>query len=329
MFRVYAVRPTGVSLRGRGQRETIGWSTVRWRAALTLLACAILVASLGHPTAVALKVALLAPELADTPIRPLEWLGPSPRVEEYTFSDATGTVDCDLYLPLTPGTHSGVILLTGVFGTRRDAAMVRFAQGLARSGAVVLVPESSTLRSGDILPDEIDAMVNALAYLRDRPEVDPQRVGLIGFSVGGSLALRTAESDIGQAQVAFVGVSGAYFDARELLQEIATREITESGQRVAWQPHPVATYTLLRQVIGALPDSGDVAILWRVLLDGEPMSDSDGNALSPPGRSVMALAEAPPSAHVTDLIDALPSSSLARLDAISPSTRIDRLRARL
>src|SRR5690349_5051240 len=88
-----------------------------------------------------------------------------------------------------------IILYTAAFGLRHEPP-VRFAEALARSGAVVMVPESAALRAGDIAPEEVDGLLKALAYLRARPDVDPARIGIFGFSAGGSIVLLTAETDV-------------------------------------------------------------------------------------------------------------------------------------
>ena len=46
-----------------------------------------------------------------------------------------------------------------------------------------MVPTSSRLGAGQILPEEVDAIVQAVELLRGRDDVDPTRVGIVGFSV--------------------------------------------------------------------------------------------------------------------------------------------------
>jgi cephalosporin-C deacetylase-like acetyl esterase len=137
------------------------------------------------------------------------WLSAPPQQFEYDYQSATGPIESDLYLPAEGGQHGAVILYTGAFGFRREPAFVRFAESLARSGAVVMVQESAALRAGEIAPEEVSGLLQALTYLQPRPEVDPSRMGIFGFSAGGSLVLLAAESDAGRDQIAFVNIFGA------------------------------------------------------------------------------------------------------------------------
>src|SRR5919198_1474368 len=204
--------------------------------ALPLVVVGLLV---SHPGRVAARTVLLMPEVyPDAPVRPLLWVSSPPRHEEYAYSSAAGQVDCDLYLPQGGGRHGTVILYTGAFGLRRAPAFVQFAEALARSGAVVLVPESTALRAGDIRAEEVDTLLQAVSYLRARPEVDPSRVGIFGFSAGGSLVLLAAETELGRQQIAFVNIFGAYYDAGDLLRQVAEDRIEADGGSEDWEPDP-------------------------------------------------------------------------------------------
>lgn len=165
---------------------------------LPLLLVAFALALLSHPGRAAVQVMLLLPEMfVDAPVRPLRWFGAPPRHEEFGFESPTGRVDSDLYLPESGGRHGALVLFTGAFGLRRDANLVRLAEGLARSGAVVAVPESANLLQGEPRADEVVGLLEVVRYLSQRQEVDPGRIGLLGFSAGGSLALLAAEDPVG------------------------------------------------------------------------------------------------------------------------------------
>ena len=111
--------------------------------------------------------------------------------------DGSGEPDlAELWLPAWASAErpAGAILL--VFGVnnlgRNHPAIVRVADALARTGVAVLVPDSRTLLEGRLEVAEIDGVVEAFQTLAARPEVDRERVGIVGFSVGGSLALLAA-----------------------------------------------------------------------------------------------------------------------------------------
>src|SRR5688572_2281465 len=136
------------------------------RAVLVLGLLAVVLGSVWQPTRVAAKTLLLLPDMFPTsPVRPLTWLTPAPRVEEYSYDFSAGHVDADIYYPGRGERHGALILLLGAVGfPRRDPTLVRFADGLSRSGAVVMIPESTTLQQGDILPEEVDGLLEAVRY---------------------------------------------------------------------------------------------------------------------------------------------------------------------
>jgi dienelactone hydrolase len=225
--------------------------------------------SLTHPGRVALKTVLVLPELLpDAPVHPLLWVTSPPRHEEHGFQSAVGHVDFDLYLPADGARHGAIVFYTGAFGLRRDPSFVQAAEAIARSGAVVMVPESAALRNGEILPTEVDALREEIAYLRARPEVDPNRIGIVAFSAGGSIVLLAAEDEVIRDQIAFLNIFGSYYDARELLLAVASHEVEVDGAGRPWHPSEVSVYTFAKQVVMSLPDHEDRDILAR--LPGAP-----------------------------------------------------------
>src|SRR6266516_2100355 len=128
----------------------------------------------SHPGRVAAITLLLLPDMFPTsPLRPLTWITQAPSFDEYSYDFSIGHVDSDVYLPAGGDRHGALIMLLGAVGfPRRDPALGRFADGRSRAGAVVMIPESSNLQQGEIQPGEVDGLLQAVAYLRDRPEVD-------------------------------------------------------------------------------------------------------------------------------------------------------------
>jgi acetyl esterase/lipase len=301
------------------------------RVVVALVVLSTLLIVLTHPGRVAAKTLLLLPDFFPTsPLRPLTWVTAAPSVQEYNYDFSAGHVDSDIYLPASGGRHGALIVLLGAVGfPRRDPTLVRFADGLSRSGAVVMIPESSSLQAGDLLPEEVDGLLRAVAYLQSRPEVDPARVGLLGFSVGGSMALLAAEDERGREQIAFLNVFGAYEDATDLLRAVAAHEIRVDGRRVAWEPAELTTWVFSRQLILRLPDERDRQILTGVFLEKQPEAEAALTELSPDGQLVLELFREPTAQRVDEILTELPSSIREHLRAISPSLNLDRLRADL
>jgi uncharacterized protein len=92
-----------------------------------------------------------------------------------------------IFVPREPGRYPAVVFVHGA-GRGSRSALLDQAEFLARAGIVALVYDKRTVgysfasRDFDLLAD--DALA-AVRLLRERPEVDPSRVGLWGVSEGG------------------------------------------------------------------------------------------------------------------------------------------------
>ena len=116
----------------------------------------------------------------NSPVRPIAWLTPTPRVERFEANYPGGIVEADIYVPGGGGRHGAIIMALGARPIANDApVVVRFADGLSRLGIVVMVPESSGLTVGKVTREEIDLLVREFEELSRRPDVDPQRIGFI------------------------------------------------------------------------------------------------------------------------------------------------------
>src|SRR5918997_5380568 len=191
---------------------------MRWlrRIGLVLLVLVVLAVA-WEPTRVGLQTAVLLPNLIDAGPKPLNLFSEAPRRSSVPYRTPVGQDDADLaelWLPAWASAErpAGAMLL--VFGVnnlgRNHPVIARVADALARTGVAVLVPDSRTLLEGRLEVGEIDGVVRAFQFLAARPEVDRERVGVVGFSVGGSLALLAAADPRIATGVRWVNAFGAF-----------------------------------------------------------------------------------------------------------------------
>lgn len=148
----------------------------------------------------------------------LAWLaGPAPveaagvRDADVEYPGSEGAMPARLYLPEGAGRRPGVLVLHGIDGPQ--PVMEAFARNLAAEGFVTLTPDLFSLHEfgseGRVdHPLVLGDLAGALAFVKQLPEVDPARIGVVGFSFGGRLAVLAAalHPDI-RAAVDYYGVT--------------------------------------------------------------------------------------------------------------------------
>ena len=220
-----------------------------------------------------------------------------------------------------------MLLVLGVNNVGRNHPVVaRVADALARTGVAVLVPDSRVLLEGRLEAGEVDGVVTAFELLAARPEVDPERVGIVGFSVGGSLALLAASDPRIADEVQWVNAFGAFADAATYLAAVSAHAFHgDRGEEVAWTPSPLAREIYLRFMLDQVPSTADRRALDEALGAGvlaaeRPPPDAELRASleTEVARTIHDLLTARSLADAERAIAALPATSRAFIDAISP-----------
>ena len=125
------------------------------------------------------------------------------------FHSGTTTISVEVSTPPTAGKHPAVLVVYGTDGMSElhgfGTAIRNFAAGLAAAGFVALIPNYLESTGTDPGVDTVwpalagcrDTWVNCLAdaarFADARPDVQSGKLGIVGFSLGGNLALRLAK----------------------------------------------------------------------------------------------------------------------------------------
>lgn len=292
-----------------------------------------------QPARVAVQTAFLVPSILDAGPRPLDWLTAAPRRETVTWRTATdGTPDlADLWLPPSATAdrpHGAILLVLGVNNVGREyPAVVRFAEALARTGAVVMIPDSRLLLSGRVAPEEVDGVVAAYRILAARPEVDSARVGMVGLSVGGALALLAAADPRIAEEVRWVNAFGSYADAPRFLAAVMAGAYRDAdGSAVAWEPAQLARDVAAGLLLDLIEDPRDRSTLESAYVEPiragtRPSRDETVRLRSASARAVERLLVARDLDAAEAAVAGLPEDARATLDALSPGGHLDGLRA--
>jgi dienelactone hydrolase len=156
------------------------------------------------------------------------------RIEDVQFRNGDVRLAGSLYLPSSGEKVPAVILVHGSGPLDRDY-MLPHARFLVRRGMAVLgydkrgVGESTGDWRTASFPDLAGDVIAAYEYLKSRPDIDPERIGLLGFSQAGWIMPIAATMAPGIAFV--VSVSGAGVSVAETTIDQARNEMTAGGMK--------------------------------------------------------------------------------------------------
>ncbi|MGI8940476.1 MAG: alpha/beta hydrolase family protein [Actinomycetota bacterium] len=200
---------------------------------------------------------------------------------------------------------------------RDDARVIEAATALAGAGRRVFVPEldlyERTFRARDV--ERLVASISALSS-------DDERIGVVGFSYGGSLALLAAQDPTTHGRIAYLATFGAYFDLLHLLQGVTTGSTILDGEAV---------------IFPTVPEARDILTDATVLLASDRFADEvagaldgdDSDDLSEGADAIVELLSNRDPRRTEELAGNLPGRFRATLDRFSPATAIEQLDAPL
>ena len=203
-----------------------------------------------------------------------------PRVTTLAYTTRDGyELLADIYEPPDARDAPAILLVNGVVPEGRTyEPLVGFADGLARSGFVVLVPDALDYANYRVFPEDIGALVRGFQVLQTRPSVDRERVGFIGFSLGGSLAMVAAADPEIADQVALVATIGAYYSMDAMLRAVTTSTVQVDDGFQPYHPDPFVWLVTRNTLLSAVPQEDEREALFQIF--GLPTPDPDPQALA-------------------------------------------------
>lgn len=189
------------------------------------------------------------------------------RHEKVTFHNRYGiTLAADLYAPKGETGPFAAIAVCGPFGAVKEQSSGLYAQEMAIRGFLTIAFDPSftgesggeprNVASPDINTEDFQAAVD---YLSTRPDVDPERVGIIGICGWGGMALNAAAIDTRIKATAAMTMydmtrvtAKGYFDAEDSEEARHAKRVAMNAQRT--EDYKNGTYARAGGVVAPLPE---------------------------------------------------------------------------
>lgn len=216
------------------------------------------------------------------------WRGGDLRARVYRPSSASGPPAL-----IVPGVHAGGI---------DEPRLVKFAQDVAATGRLVVAAELPDLKAYSITPRTTDMIEDAALWLATRSgHASDGRVGVMGISFAGGLAIVAAARPSVRDHVAFVMSFGGHGDLPRTLRYLLTGVQPDGSHRpphdygvaivllgVADRVVPEEQAEPLRQAIRAFLHASHVAMVDQAQAQQEfARARRMADALSEPARTLM------------------------------------------
>jgi pimeloyl-ACP methyl ester carboxylesterase len=302
-----------------------------WRAAVLAFSVAVtglFAAAPDRISAQAKAVVVLATTL-ETPVleQSVALLTAEPQLEEAVLAGLPTTVA----RPSGGGAPPTLVVVNGATELgRREPALRRLARGLARAGYLVFIPDLPGLARGELTERTVDATVDAA-------RAAGERVGLVGVSVGTSLALLAAQDPSLSGRVTIVTGTAPYADLTNLVRLATTGHYRNGDLLVPYETDPFLAVAVARSLAAVLPAGPERdAVVTRVnALDADapdplaPIRALPASELAPETRAVVQLLASREPRRFDELYAALPSDLRTALERLSPITGASRLTMRV
>lgn len=189
------------------------------------------------------------------------------RHEKVTFHNRYGiTLAADLYAPRGETGPFAAIAVSGPFGAVKEQSSGLYAQEMAARGFLTIAFDPSfTGESGgepryvaspDINTEDFQAGVD---YLSTRPDVDPERIGILGICGWGGMALNAAAIDTRIKATAAMTMydmtrvtANGYFDAEDSEEARHAKRVAMNAQRT--EDYRSGSYARAGGVVDPLPE---------------------------------------------------------------------------
>ena len=234
------------------------------------------------------------------------------------------------------GPWPAMFFVNGTVQEGRELPEVRrLAEGFARAGYLVVVPDLPGLRSDELTPETVSETVTVAREVAGSPEASGGKVGLVGVSTGATLALLAAGDPEARENVSLVSGVAPYSEIRNVLSVATTGYYRHDGELIPYEADPFLSYVIARSLVAALPEGEGRETLASKLeevyrYDPDPLADLRDRStddLSPEAESVVELLANRDPERFDELYEALPEGVREDLKELSPLAEVEYIEA--
>lgn len=251
--------------------------------ALATWACAHVSAPYWRATALIIDLTGKAPSLrAWLPVR-----ARAVTMRDVDVPTRNGSVHARIYQP-NGDSHSTVALFPGVHGGGVDEPrMAALSQKLAASGLTVLSAPLPELRQYTIRPRSTDDIEDVAIWLAAQRDLAPSgRIGVVGVSFAGGLALVAAGRPSLAGKIALVGALGSHGDLPRAMHYLCTGEMADGTVK---PPHDYGAAVIMLAGVHHFVPPDQVEPARRAITT---FLDASSYDVTDPARSAALFAEA-------------------------------------
>src|SRR5215204_373894 len=326
--------PAGGTLQGKDSAKRLSGRRLRRAFYLVLLAVLIgLLISYWSWVDAQVRGIVVISSVLDAPVLTpaVEAAGGDPR-----FSQARVAGNPSLVVrPAGEGPWPAIFLVNGTVRNGRKLPEVRnLAEGFARAGYLVVVPDLPGLTEDRITPQTADGTTQVAREISGRPDVEDGKVALVGVSTGATLALLAAEDPALRGKVSLVAGVAPYSNIKTVLSLATTGHYRPDGELVRYDANPFLSYVVGRSLVAALPPGEDKLTLAAELERAgrespDPLSGLRARRtddLGPGAKSVVGLLANRDPERFDELYANLPEEVRHDLEELSPLADTGRIR---
>ena len=183
------------------------------------------------------------------------------------------------------------------------------------------------------MPQDIGALVRGFQILQGRKTVDMDRVGFVGFSMGGSLAMVAAADPEIVDEVQMVAAVGAYFSLEAMIQAVTTKTVRTPNGYEFYEPDDYVWLITRNTLVSQVRDADDRSELFRIFSLPSPQPNPeaihtfDPQGLGEQARSVYVMLTNREPDSVRPLVSKVRELMPGVFESISPKYHLDRITA--